>query len=163
MSLFDALVHRLQNIPSFNIHCINPDGTTSSWWEVTGDYIMKEVLIDENKLQEEVQCISGKIAHWGRYLSQCQRVSDIKKREYRIWKATKYVSFRSDGEKRTEKEIDSLIRIDSMYSQMYKEQERADEAHNSIQLIVDALLCKKSIIEKMVYRKNREDGAPLSI
>lgn len=162
MSVFDAMVHSLQNIPSFNIHFINENGTTSPWWEITGEFIMKEVLINENALQEEVQCISGKVAHWGRYYSQCQRVAEIKEREYRIWRSGKYLEFRKE-KSHTEKEVDALIRTDPMYSHYYREHERAVEAANSMKLIVDALLVKKNILQTMVYRRNTEDGAPLSI
>jgi hypothetical protein len=163
MSMYNVLVQRLQNISSFNIYTINLDGTVSPWWEVTGAHIIKEVFIDESNLQEEVQTISAKIGHWGRYCAQCKRVWDIKAREYRIWKAQQYLKYRNTGEKHTEKEIDSLIRVDPFYSNYYLEVERAEEAYNTISYVVQALMSKKEIIKSMVYRRNTEDGAPLSI
>jgi hypothetical protein len=163
MSTYDSLAQRLQNISSFNIYSIDATGNAFAWWEVTGSYIMKEVLIDESNLQEEVQTISAKIGHWGRYCSQCKRVLDIKSREYRIWKAQQYLRYRNMEGKHTEKEIDSLIRVDPFYNKYYQEIERAEEAYNTLSYIVQALLSKKEIIKSLVYRRNTEDGAPLAI
>jgi hypothetical protein len=161
--VYNAIIQRLQNIASINIYNINSDGSTSPWWEVNGSYIMKEVIIDESNLQEEVQSISAKIAHWGRYCSQCKRIWDIKSREYRIWKAQQYLKYRNMEGKHTEKEIDSLIRVDPIYSNYYQEIERAEETYNTLLNVVQALLAKKEIIKSMVFRRNTEDGAPLAI
>lgn len=159
----DHLIQRLQNIPEFNIYTINKDGTCSPWYVVSGKEIIPDILIMDYNLKQQVQTVSGTISHWGRLSSQAKRVWDIKAREYRIWKAQKYLEFRQDGEKHTEKEIDALIRTSSGYNEKYIEVERAEEAYNSTVVIVQAWQAKKALMKDLLYRHNTEEGSELVI
>lgn len=157
----DHIIQRLQNIPPFNIYQINPDGSCNPWYEVIGKDVVAELLISDFNIKEQVQSVSAIIGHWGRLRSQAKRVWDIKAREYRIWKATKYLEFRQDEEKHTEKEIDALIRTSVGYNQMYTEVERAEEAYESTSIIVQAWQAKKAMMKDLLYRHNTEDGSEL--
>lgn len=157
----DHIVQRLQNIPPFNIYKIKNDGTCEPWYKVSGKEIIPDILIMDYNLKQQVQTVSGTISHWGRLSSQAKRVWDIKAREYRVWRAKKYLGFRQDGEKHTEKEIDALIRTSEGYNELYNEVERAEEAYYSTVIIVQAWQAKKALMKDLLYRHNTEDGSEL--
>jgi len=160
---FDAIVQRLQNIAPFNIHKINEDGTTEPWFKITGPLIIKDLIVAEDALAEQLQTVSGRIAYWGRLVAQTKRVWDIKSREYRVWRSTMYLMYRNDGEKHTEKELDSLIRTQPAYPILYAAVETAEEAYNATLAILNGWKSKQKVMESTVFRRNTEDGPVLSI
>lgn len=163
MPSFDAIVQRLQAVAPFNLHYVSPNGETLPWWEIDSNLLLEDLVLSDLDLDGQVQTLALRIAFWGRLCAQAKRIWEIKEREYRIWKARYYIIYREDETKRTEKEIDSLIRLKPEYISLYNDVEKAEEVYNILTAVVEAWRAKKDIVKTAVYRRATEDGAKLSI
>lgn len=165
----DAIISRLQNMYPFNIWRIveTPDGTADiePWYEVDGS-VVHDLVIKEHNLREQVQMVAAQIIHWGRMVSQAKRVWEITERRYRQWRDAQALALldppqKEKGWKRpTEMLVNAKIRTMKEYASYYQEQERAEEAYNSANLILDGFRAKKEMLKMAVIRR-REDGAPM--
>ena len=162
--LLDEYVQRLQNLKPFNIYDIKDDGSVEPWWPVTSE-VVKDLLLYEQGLGHQVQIISGEINKWHRMVAQCQRVWQIEERKYRIWRDRLYlanidpVEKPKDWKKPTGAMLEAMYRTHDDYSLYYAAIERAEEAFNACQGIVDALRAKRDMMKSYVIR-NRDDAAP---
>lgn len=159
---FDAIVQRLQNMAPFNIYKINDDGTVEPWFRVTGQSVIPEIVLSEVGVGEQLQSVTAQIAYWGRLAAQAKRVWDVEERNYRIWRSTMWLMYKQDEIKRTEKEIDNVIRTQPNYQTWYSKVERAEEAYNSAVAIREAWKAKREVMKSAVYRQNTEDGSILT-
>ena len=165
MSGLDAIVARLQNMHSFNIFEVQPDGQVKPWYEVTTTTLIPELIINEANLLEQVQTISARIAHWGRLSAQAKRVWQIEERNYRRWRDSFYLQAiqmaRVKGEKKpSDKTIEAQYRTSPEYNLMYGNTERAEESYNATLAILDGWRMKKEALRIAAYRRN-EDGASI--
>ena len=164
--MLDAIIARLQQLQSFNVHAVNPDGSVSPWYEVTGDKIVPDLVIQEADVLEQVQTISARIMHWGRMAAQCKRVWDITCREYRVWRDKLHLEqliAAGDGKKPTDKVIQATIRAHDQYPVHYMRMERAEEAYNAATAVLDGFRAKKGMLTAAAYRRAEDGAAILSI
>ena len=138
----DQIIARLQNLAPFNVYQVTPTGDIEPWFEVTGG-IVRDLILQEDTLGEQVQTISAQIMHWGRLSSQCKRVWEITERQYRIWRDRTVLAMLEpatkpkDWKKPTEKQVNSTIRTLPEYTEHYIAQERAEEAYNACVAVLD--------------------------
>ena len=160
--VLDEYVQRLQNLSPFNIYKINADGSVEPWWEVTSA-ITADLVIYEQTLGHQVQIISGEINKWHRLKAQCYRVWQIEERGYRVWRDRFYLNAidpegKEDGWKKpTEKAIEAMYRTSDEYATWNARIERAQEAHDSCDAIVEALRAKRDMLK--TYVLSSRDGA----
>jgi hypothetical protein len=150
----------LQNIPSFNIYQVHPDGLeVSPWYEVTS-LIAHQLVLNELDLPHQVQTIASEIQKWGRLQAMAQRVWEIEERGYRSWKARFYLKAKEDSEKKlTEATIKAMYQTDPEYGVWNSRIERAEEAHRATSAVLDGFRAKKEALLRFAFR-DRESGAP---
>lgn len=164
--MLDAIIDRLQRIHSFNIHAVQEDGSVAPWWEVTGASVVPELIVTEADIMEQVQTISARIMHWGRMVAQCKRVCDIEERGYRAWRSQFFLNLLvevGDGKKPTDKIMEAQMRVTPEYAEWYERTERAEEAYNTANAVLDGFRAKKEMLRLAVYRRNEDGAAILSI
>lgn len=89
---FDEVVQRLQQMSGCHIYAINPEtAAIESWWQMEGAHVVPDLIIRDDRLDEDIDKLAGQIMHWGRLLALAERVYDIRKREYVQWKAKRYL------------------------------------------------------------------------
>lgn len=165
----DQYLSRFQNLPTFNIYSVAPDGlTVEPWYEVGGDALISELVIDELNLHEAVATITAQIQKWGRLAAQARRVWEIEERKLRSWKAKFYLAMvkaaAQAGEKKpTEGYITSSYQADPEYDRMYAAIERAEEACNSAEAVLSAYRAKKDMLQKFVRRSMDSGAATLAV
>lgn len=166
-SPLDQIVSRLQNLAPFNVHQVTPTGATEPWFEVTGG-IVKDLVLSDDNLAEQVESISAQIMHWGRLAAQCKRVWEIAERQYRIWRDRTVLELlepttKPDGWKKpTQAQVDSTIRTQPEYVVHYEAQERAEEAYNAALAVLDGFRAKKDMIKAAVIRATEGRAARLA-
>lgn len=165
-SELDAVISRLQNMPSFNIYAISPnDGSVAPWYEVAGKFIIPDLVINELNVLEQVQTVAGRIAHWGRLAAQARRVWQIEERKYRRWRDGFILKAIQVAEKEGKKKpsadaLAAMYRSSSSYDGYYTATERAEEAYNATLAILEGWKAKKDALRMAVFRRN-EDGAEI--
>lgn len=168
MADLDPIVARLQNLQSFDIYQVNPDGTTAPWFEVSGA-IVQDLVISDEGLAEQVQTIAAHIMHWGRMAAQAKRVWEIAEREYRMWRDRTVLvmlapATKPDGWKKpTAQQVDATIRTLPEYAQHYQAQERAEEAYNGAMAVLDGFRAKRDMIKVAVLRATDGMSARLAV
>ncbi len=165
----DQQIARLQNMESFNVYSVTPDGVISPWYDVTGAGLIPDLVIQEQNLAEQVQIVSAQIAHWGRHTSQCQRVMEIEERHYRAWRSQFFLDVRTgkrklgEGDKKpTKEETEAMYRVDPDYAVYQNNIERAKEAHESAKEIVNAYKAKRDML-RTVVRRSGDGSVQLSV
>lgn len=164
----DQTIARLQNLHPFNIYQVKPDGSIEPWFEVTGG-IVKDLVLHEDKLGEQVQTISAQIMHWGRLVGQAKRVWEITERQYRIWRDRTVLTLldpatKPDGWKKpTQAQVDSTIRTQPEYVEHYVAQERAEEAYNGAMAVLDGFRAKRDMIKSAVMRATESAAARIAV
>lgn len=159
----DAIVHRLQAIQPFTIQQIDTTtGTPSPWAQVTGPSILRDVVINPHSLRDQVDTISGFIAHWGRLVAQTRRVWQVHDRRYRHWRSTIELQVLKEGiegldKKPTVAAIEAHYRSLPEYAVMQTAIEDAEEAYNSAVAIFEAFKEKASQLRRDV--RFNQDGS----
>ena len=161
---FDQYVARFQNLPPFNIHAITPDGMADApWFEVTQS-VVKDLVIDELRIPEQVDIIAAEIQKWGRLSALSKRVWELEERGYRSWRSAFLIKVTDPSDKSKEwkkptSEIcECLYRVDPEYVKWQVKIERAEEAYNATDAVLQAFRAKKDMLMKFAQR-HREDGA----
>ena len=163
----DETIARLQNLAAFNIYAVMPDGTTQPWFEVTGG-IVKDLVLKEDTLAEQVQVIAAQIMHWGRLVGQCKRVWEIAERHYRVWRDTTSLAMLDPvtkpdkWKKPTGVQVDATIRTQPEYVTHYTAMERAEEAYNAALAVLDGFRAKRDMIKAAVMRATENSAARLA-
>lgn len=155
----DQYIQRLQNIEPFDIYAVKADGTVAPWYTVTGD-IVRDVVIREDSLAAQVEAVSAQVLHWGRHAALAKRVWEIEEREYRVWKAQRYLEAVKGAEKKpTEAVIEATYRTHPEYSIKAARVERAEEAFNAATAVLEAFKAKRDMMKAAVSRSH-EAGQP---
>jgi len=157
----EAIVQRLSTIQPVDIHEVAEDGNTLPCYLVDGA-VINELVIWEMGLTEQVQVISAQIMRWGRLAAQAKRVWEIKERDYRIWRDGVIVRalYVADEKKPpAEWKIEAQMRTDPLYLVHQKNLERAEEAYNVAQAVLEGFRAKKDMMRAAVVR-SQEDAAP---
>lgn len=167
-ALLDQYVARLQNLEPFEIQAIEPTGEVRPWYNVTGE-IVRDLVVYESNLSEQVQIVAGQIAHWGRLAAQAKRVWEIEERGFRRWKAAQVLAAseppenESGWKKPSEAKIEAMYRTNEQYAVWSKRVERAEEAFNAASAILEAFRAKVQVLRSLVFRGRDENlhlGAP---
>lgn len=170
-TILDQFISRLQNLHPFNIHAIQADGGIQPWYEVTG-LIVKDLVLDEVTLAQQVQTIAAQITHWGRLAAQAKRVWEIAEREYRRWRdyqVLKMIEPPANPElakgwkKPTEAIIEATYRTDPEYVKYQVGIERAEEAYNGAIAVQDGFKAKKDMLVRYVVRYRDETQPHLTV
>jgi hypothetical protein len=170
-TILDQYVARLSNLNPFNIFAVHADGTVHPWYEVSGA-IVKDLVIDEVALGQQVQTISAQIAHWGRLAAQAKRVWEIEEREYRRWRDQIILEMveppadpqsRKDWKKPTELVIEATYRTHPEYVAWNQRIERAEEAHNAAIAVQEGFKAKRDMLVRYVTRHRDESQPHLTV
>jgi hypothetical protein len=170
-TILDQYVARLQKLSSFNVYAINAEGGVVPWYEVTGA-IVKDLVLDEVTLAQQVQTIGAQITHWGRLAAQCKRVWEVEEREYRRWRdyfILKMIEPPANPEaakgwkKPTESVIEATYRTDPQYAKFNVAIERAEEAYNAALAVQDGFKAKKDMLMRYVVRYRDENQPHLTV
>lgn len=154
----DAIVQALQNLPGFNIYAIDNVGVPVPWLEATGTDIAEELIIRESTLAIQVQSISVKIYEWGRLAARAQRIWEIEQRRERKWKAQLLKTTMAEDAAKPEKErakwtekLQEALYRDHLEYEIWKERvERAAEAVNASQAVLEGFRAKARMLEKAI-------------
>ncbi len=155
----DAIIHALQNLPTFNIFAITDEvtGETAPWYEVNGPDIADELVIRESRLAQDIMLVSVRIMEWGRLSARAQRIWEIEQRRERKWKANLIAGKVAAGEKLTEKAMEAIYRAEPKYDEWKSRVVRAAEAVNASQAVLDGFRAKKEML-KAAVRPAVENG-----
>jgi hypothetical protein len=161
----DQCIARLQHLEPFEIQAVGPDGAPQPWYVVTGD-IVRELVIYEPTLAEQVQSIAAQLGHWGRLAAQAKRVWEIEERAFRQWKATQVLALSEPPDnpeqarvwkKPSEARIEAAYRTSGAYADWSARVERAEEAFNAATAIVEAFRAKASVLRWAVFKGRDEN------
>lgn len=165
ISQLDAIIQRLQNMHPWNINEIDiKTGKVKPWYEVTSGIVL-DIVIQDHDLKTQVQSITAQIAFWGRMKALTYRVWQIEERLMRVWRSKKFLELYAPedppkGWKKPSKEIvDAQIRQTSEYAEFYTRVERAEEAYNATDAVLNAFRAKKDLLKDHVI-KQQNDSAP---
>lgn len=154
----DGVIHALQNLPSWNIYGFDSTGTPVPWMEVMGVDVAEQLVIRESDIAFQVQTVSVQIMEWGVLAARAQRVWEVEQRLERTWKAQLLTGAMKAGEKLTEKQQEALYRADSAYDSWKVRVERAAEAVNCTQAVLEGFRAKKEMLRAAI-RPAQEQGA----
>lgn len=165
-TILDQYIHRVQNIPSWNIHSISDDGMHANpWFEVTCDQAVRDLVLDEMRLHEQVSTVTGEIQKWGRLSALARRAWEVEERAYRTWRSA-YMLQKMDPEEKTKgwkrptkEQLEAMYRMEPAYHQLQARIERAEEAFHATEVMLEAMRAKKDMLLKFAYRR-RDDGLP---
>jgi hypothetical protein len=164
-NLLDQYIARFQNIPSFNIHALADDGMKSiPWYEVTPE-IVRDLVINELTIPIQVDTIAGDIQKWGRLSALAKRIWEIEERRYRAWRSAFMLkaldpSGKPDGWKKpTTDAIEAGYRVDPDYAKHQVQVERAEEAYNATESLLQAFRAKKDMLMRFAL-KYHDQGIP---
>ena len=170
-TILDQFINRLQNLHPFNINAIMDNGSVKPWYEVTG-LIVKDLVIDEVALAQQVQTIAAQITHWGRLAALAKRVWEIEERDYRRWRDYQFLKMieppvEEDAAKKwkkpTEAAIEATYRTDPGYVKWQSRIERAEEAYNGAVAVQDGFKAKKDMLMRYVVRYRDETQPHLTV
>lgn len=164
-TLLDQYIARFQNIPTFNIHAVSQDGMAAvPWYEVTTE-IVRDLVINELTIPAQVDTIAADIQKWGRLSALAKRVWELEERGYRAWRselmlrALDPVSKPEGWKKPTTDMVEAMYRADPDYAKWQIRVERAEEAYNATEALLQAFRAKKDMLMRFAPRY-REDGMP---
>lgn len=156
---------RLASIHPVNIWEVDEaTGDGRPWYLVDGS-VAHQLVIREVDLVEQVQLIAAQIMHWGRLAAQAKRVWEVEERNYRIWRdgAILRLSEPPAGDEKKKGmpqwQAEAAMRADPIYRMHQVRLERAEEAFNVAQSILEGFQAKKEMMKSSVIR-SKEDGAP---
>lgn len=157
----DAIIARLQTMQPFPIQAIDISGNVHPWLIVDGHAIVPDLVINPHTLREQVDTVAGSIIHWGRMAAQCQRVWEVREREYRGWRSPIELECHRHGipgvDKITEKLIEVYYRTLPEYNEFQQRVEEAHEAFNAATAVLEAFKAKKDMLRSDIYRSR--DGS----
>lgn len=168
VALLDQYVARLQNVQPFNIFSIAGDGSIAPWYEVKGD-IVRDLIINESNLYAQVATVSAQVMHWGRLVAQARRIWEIEERNYRQWRARFTLDALNPKDKPeswkkpSQDHIEAMYQSTPEYAEHYKKIERAEEAFNAAQAIVDAFKAQRDMLRAAIVKHNDEGKPRLSV
>lgn len=164
-NLLDQYIARFQNIPSFNIHALGADGLQAvPWYEVTAE-IVRDLVINELTIPMQVATIAADIQKWGRLAALAKRIWELEERAYRSWRSASMLKSldptdKPDGWKKpTTDAVEAMYRADPDYAKYQVRVERAEEAYNATEALLQAFRAKKDMLIRFAPRYH-EQGVP---
>ena len=164
-TLLDQYIARFQNIPSFNIYALAEEGLKAvPWYEVTPE-IVRDLVINELTIPAQVDTIAGEIQKWGRLSALAKRVWELEERGYRAWrsefllKAMDPAGKPEGWKKPTTEMVEARYRTDPEYARWQVRVERAEEAYNATEGLLQAFRAKKDMLMRFAPRYH-EQGMP---
>lgn len=157
-NLFDTLVHRLQNMEPFTIQKLGPDKVPVDWFTVEPSQLVSLVMLHPANIYADIQQIGVQILEWSRYVSQCQRMWEIHERRLRVYKAAYVVKGKETDPKVAIALLEQGYRSTPEYAELSEAVERASDAYNSVQGVLEALKTKRDMLKTFVRRGR--DGNP---
>ena len=164
-NLLDQYIARFQNIPSFNIHALAEDGMKAvPWYEVTPE-IVRDLVINELTIPAQVDTIAAEIQKWGRLAALAKRIWELEERAYRAWRSefmlrTLDPKGKPEGWKKpTNEAAEAMYRVDPEYAKYQVRVERAEEAYNATEALLQAFRAKKDMLMRFAPRYH-DQGVP---
>jgi len=164
-NLLDAYIARFQNMPPFNIYALADDGVNAvPWYEVTSE-IVKDLVVNELTIPAQVATIAADIQKWGRLTALAKRIWELEERGYRAWRSAFQLKVVNpddkpkDWKKPTADTVESLYRIEPEYHRWHTRTERAEEAYNATEGVLQAFRAKKDMLYRFAPR-HFDDGMP---
>lgn len=157
-TIYDAAVHRVQNLSPFNIQTLDDAGEPVDWWEVQPKDLAPQVVVNPATLGDDVSILPVQILEWSRHVARTQRVWEIRERRLRVWKARAIVAGKEENSKAPISLLESAYRTLPEYEKLASEVDRAAEAHNCATAMLDALKAKRDMMRNFVRRG--VDGNP---
>ena len=163
MSTLNELIQKFQNLPSFTVKALGPDGSPMDWYTVHPGELVLDLVIREEDLMGQISTLSTHIMNWGRIASLAQRVWEIEQRRFRTWKAQQYLAACTKPDdwtptekdakgndkswsKPSDKAIEASYRIHPQYAVLEQQVESAAEAYNCAQSFLDAFKAKRDML-----------------
>jgi hypothetical protein len=166
-NLLDQYIARFQNIPSFNIHALAGDGMKSvPWYEVT-PAIINDLIVNELTIPAQVATIAAEIQKWGRLAALAKRIWELEERGYRAWRSEFMLQeFNPEGKptgwkKPSTDTVEAMYRVSPEYAAWQIRVERAEEAYNATEALLQAFRAKKDMLMRFAPRYH-EQGVPHS-
>ncbi len=154
----DLYLSRLQNQPSWNIHAVSQDGhSTIPWFEVGPD-IYRELVVNDFAAPAQAAVLGAEIQKWGRLAALARRVWQVEERNYVAWRSAYLLKIYDPEEKPagwkrpTKEQGESMYRSEPRYHQLQAQIERAEEAYNATDTVVQALKAKKDALIRFTSR-----------
>jgi hypothetical protein len=158
----EAIIQRLSTINPVAITDVTVTGDLGAVGTMIDGKIVNELVIWEAGLVEQVQVIAAQIMRWGRLAAQAKRVWEIEERDYRIWRDGLTVSLAAVADEKKKPPqylLEAQMRADPLYPIFQKKLERAEEAYNVAQAVLEGFRAKKDMLKSSVVR-SQEDSAP---
>ncbi len=166
MDDFDARVARLQHLEPFTVQRLNAAGVPEDWFAVTGA-IVAELVISPVRYEEQLALVSAQVGYWSRVSAQARRVLAVRERAYRAWQAAQYnAALTPDGDgwrKPTEKAIESGYRQHPDYPRYNEAIERAREAVEAVDGIVEAFKTQRVALRAVGERRLEQSLNPTRV
>ena len=160
--LLNAAIQRYQTIEPIEIKAIDPTTGTLAQGIVVDGNIVHDLTIYDHTLREQVTLVATQIMYWHAMRARAKRVWQIAEREYAVWKAQQRYSVLGEKHPKTDKaytiaQADDAYRIHPEYNAMNVAVERAEEAYNLCDGLVDAFNAKQRVLNGDVFRA--KDGS----
>lgn len=154
----DEAIHRLQNMAPFTLFTILDDGSITEWWTPSPSELAELVVLREDRLHQDIVQIGVHIMEWSRIAAQAQRVWEIQTRVLRTWKAQQMVEGKEKDAKAPQWLLEEQYRQKPKYDELSESIERAAEASNAANAVLEGLRAKKDMLRMFVRRT--QDGNP---
>jgi hypothetical protein len=166
----DQVIARLQNVPGWEIYQIPPGGgDPKPWYAVTGRDVVARLVIQDGRLSEQVSVVAAEIFHWSRLAATARRIWEIREREHRVWR-DKMASEMLDPEGKpagwkrpTEAAVTAAAHAHPLYCTYLQEVERAEEAYNATQAVVEGFRAQLAMLRVAVERVQAGAAPRLSV
>lgn len=165
----DAYIARFQNLPSINLYAIADEGQNAvPWYEVQMHAVAADLVVNELTIPSQLVVVTAEIQKWGRFSALAKRVWELEERRYRSWRSEFYLAAvdpadkPKDWKKPTEAGLEAMYRTQPDYHRLQARVERAEEAFNTVDGILQGFRAKKDVLIAL-KRRYHEDGATTSI
>ncbi len=158
MNQADQHIHRLQNLAPFTIQKLNAEGEPEDWWTVEPASLVGMVILNPTTLHQSILDMGVYIMEWSRHVARAQRIWEIHERRRTVWKAAQLVEGKEKDPKAPQWMLEAAYRQHPDYERLSANVDRAAEAHNCAQAVVDALKAKRDMMRSFVRRGH--DGNP---
>ena len=131
--------------------------------------VIKDLVINEATLSQDVMGVAAQMMYWGRQATRAERVSEVRERDYRIWRARICLGGLDapaddpKWKKPTKDQLEWLYRTHPDYTQYRVNAEQAVEAANTCEAIHQAFKSKQFVLDKALNRARTDSQSQLVI
>ena len=158
---YDAAVQRLQNLQLFHLERLE-EGRPVPGHDVHPSAIAPLLVINTYSVPEDISTVAIVQMEWGQHVATAQRVWEIHERMLRAWKAKRTLELKDakgeDGKplKLSQAAIEATYRLEPDYARYNEAVERAAEAHQRAQAVLDAVKAKVQMLRQ--FAQNLKDS-----